>query len=99
MKQSPNMLGGKKYEERSTSKQSPIPPSPTVLPVPRSRARRHYVYQSRCAVGGEELTETNAWEHDRWVMAPSGVVGYVRKCELLCTVHAQQQRARYQGEG
>lgn len=95
VKQSPNLLGGKKYEERSTLKQGHIVPSPTVAPVPRSRGRRPYVLQTRCGQGGEELTEANAWEHRRWTFG-TGNQTYSVKVELLCTLHARQQIATYE---
>lgn len=93
---SPNVLGGKAYEERSTLRQSRLVPTPSVLPVPRSGSRRPYVLQTRCAKGGEELTEATAWEHRRWTF-DAGKNVYAVTVELLCTLHARQQKADYEG--
>ncbi|MGH9316252.1 MAG: hypothetical protein ACRD1P_04000 [Thermoanaerobaculia bacterium] len=88
------MLGGQKYEERSTLKQGRLAPAPIVRPVDRSRACRPYVLQSKCAQGGEDLTEENAWEHRRWLWDRERN-NYVLSREFLCTAHAVPRRNAY----
>lgn len=88
------MLGGQKYEERSNLKQGRLMPGPTIRPVERSRARQPYRLQAKCAQGGEDLTEENAWEHRRWLWDRERS-DYVLSRELLCTAHAVPQRHAY----
>lgn len=91
----------KGFREASGARASLLVPDPIVrrihVSAATSRGRvKPYVFQSRCAKGGEVITEHNAWEATTWEWNAERHV-YDRKHVLLCEACGGRAKRYYDG--